>query len=46
MRFSSVILALVYPVKPELVSPVDPDKIDGSVQSFSTTIYSDYGASG
>ena len=36
MRFSGVILAIVYPVNPEPVSPVNLELTDRSVQSFST----------
>ena len=45
MRFSGVTFALVYPIKPELFSPVAPDKTDRSVRSLSTTITSGAGAS-
>ena len=38
--FSGVTLALVTPVKPELVSPVAPDKTDISAQSLCNTISS------
>ena len=40
MRFYGVTLALVYPVNPELVSPVNLELSYRSVQSFSTNITS------
>ena len=46
MRFSGVTLALISPVKLELVYPVAPDKTNRSVQSLSTTIPSGAGNSG
>ena len=45
MCFYGVTLALVSPVIPEIVSPVDMNKTDRSVQSFPTTINSGAGAS-
>ena len=45
MRFPGIILALVPPIKPDLVSPVALYKTDIPVLSLCTTIYSGAGAS-
>ena len=45
MRFSGVKISLVPHVKPELVSPVAPGKIDRSARSLCNTISSGAGAS-
>ena len=45
MRYSGVTLALVSPVKPELVSPDAPDKTDIQAQILWNTIYSGASAS-
>ena len=45
MRFSGVTLSIFPPVKPELVSPVAPDKIDRSARSLYNTISSGAGYS-
>ena len=45
MRHYGITLYLVSPVKPELVSPVASEKTYRPVQSFSTNISYDAGAS-
>ena len=45
MRFSSVILVLVLPVKPELASTIDTEKANVSLQILCTNISSGAGAS-